>query len=373
MTSSFSPSDSSLFDSLSDDISLAIDSVGDYHVAFKASLGGGTTSTGASSTRSMMCRPPPGLLRWFRREAIPADGGVGMTPRSTATARIGRTCRFHFSNADDTISPHRPHKIRYASRATGSWVISDIDSTDCSTGDCYELESFDFVLDSADKAHILYGKERGDQYDFDLMYANNVAGSFTSQVLKDVGDGTSGGDGVGDANFELDSSDNLHISFSVGDFSSSSVRHLTDTSGSFVEVTAVSAGNHGSPNAVGVNGDASLKVIAYRDRSDAGSDGSVRAATKEGSAAWQNESVWSNGGDDFGTGSYMDATMNNSGQIMILFHRNSDDTGDDRRVMYAFGTLGSVDSIPPVITLTGSNPQTVECGSAYTELGGNGK
>ena len=41
-TSSDSPD---IFDSFSDDVSLAMDSVGDYHVAFRASRGGGVTST----------------------------------------------------------------------------------------------------------------------------------------------------------------------------------------------------------------------------------------------------------------------------------------------------------------------------------------
>jgi cysteine-rich repeat protein len=324
-----------IIDSLSDEVSLAVDSVGDYHVAFLASRGDGVTSTrgvfyakydvsaGTWSFEQVQAGSDPnGWHNWYDPLV---DVDSSNLPHMT----------FQFSDANTP----RPEAIRYASRSGGGvWTISDVDNTDCSTGDCFELGNFGFALDGANKAHLVYGKERGDVYDADLMYATNAGGSFVSTVLKDVGDGEVTGPGVGDADIELDASDKVHISYSVGDFSASSVQYITNASGSFVDVPARGSGNYGSPNRIGIDGAANLKVIAYEEYSGGGT---VRAATKKGSDAWEDEPVWANANDDFGTGDFMDAIMNGNGEIMVLFHRNSDNTGNDRRVMYAYGTLGT--------------------------------
>ncbi|UCE61440.1 MAG: HYR domain-containing protein [Phycisphaerales bacterium] len=327
--SSFSPADSSLFDSLSDDVSVAIDSAGNYHVAFKASKGGGTTSErgifyakydGTSWTieKVQTSTDPHG---WKNYDDPRIDVDSADTPHMT----------YQFSDANDPDLEN----IRYAVWGT-PWSISNVDST---AGNM-ELFNGGFALDSSDKAHLSYGKEDGDAWDADLMYANNVSGSFVPTRLVDVGNDDPSGEGVGDTDLELDTSGNVYISYSYGEYGASSVRLLTNAGGSFGAAnTAVGIGDHGSPNAIGINGSAGLKVIVYRDSDSTPS--SIRAATRIDSDSWQDEQVWYNPGDDFGTGSFMDAVMNGSGNIMVLFHRNSDDTGDDRRVMFAYGTLSA--------------------------------
>ncbi len=337
-TSSDSPN---IFASILDEVSVAVDGIGDFHVAFRATRGSGS---GTTTFGIFYAKYDVSANSWSFEEVQSGTHSGNNIDFDDVAIDVDSTNQphmaFHFTISDGTISPPRPHNIRYASRATGSWVINDnIDATNCSTGDCFDLFNFGFVLDSNDKAHIVYGKERGDIFDADLMYATNVTSSFVTSVLKDVGDGDSSGVGTVDADIELDSSNNVHISASLADvvgFSvTASVSHFTNASGSFVEATAVSAGNHGSPSTIGVNGAADKKVIAYRDADPI----SIRAATQEGTAAWMDELVWSNSNDGIGTGNFLDAIMNNSGQIMILFHREV--TSNDRRVEFAFGSLGA--------------------------------
>jgi len=328
VASSFDPSDSSLFDSLSDSVSLAMDSAGDYHVTFKASKGGGT-----SSERGIFYAKYSGsawTIEKVQTSTDPSGWKNYYDPLIDVDSSNNPHMTYQFS---DVRADPRVQYLRYAVRST-SWSISNIDTL--SGGD--EIENGGFALDSANKAHVSYTKEVGDSWDADLMYATNASGSFVKTLLVDVGNDDPSGAGVGDNDIELDSSDKVHISYAYGEYGSYSLRYITNASGSFGSpVTVLAAGNHGNPNAIGINGTAVNRVIVYKN--NATDPSSVRAATKYGTAAWQDELVWSNSGDDFGTGSFLDAVMNDTGAIMILFHRNSDDTGDDRRVMFAFGIL----------------------------------
>jgi|GEM_PF-6422503 len=330
-TSSFNMSSDNpnIFESLSDDVDLAVDSTGNYHVAFKASRGDAT-----SGPRGVFYAKYDGSSWTFEEVQTSSDSSGWKNyddPRIDVDSSGNPHMTYCFS---DVRANPRMQYIRYAARST-SWTITNVDTL--SGGD--EIDNGGFALDSSNKAHLSYCKENGDSWDADLMYATNSSGSFVKTVLKDVGDGVSDGPGVGDTDLELDGNGKVHISYSVGTYDSSSVRHVTNAGGSFAETTAVSDGDHGSPNAIGVNSNANLKVIVYKN--NATDPSSVRAATKDGSDAWQNELIWHNTGDDFGTGSYLDVAMNGNGDIMVLFHRNSDDTGDDRRVMFAFGTMST--------------------------------
>ncbi|UCD28082.1 MAG: hypothetical protein JSV03_13440, partial [Planctomycetota bacterium] len=334
--SSFSPSDSTLFERLSDDVSLAMDGSGNYHVAFKASRGDNT-----AGPRGVFYAKYDGSA-WTFEEVQTSSDSSGWKNYDDPLIDVDSSGNPHmiYQFSDVRANP-RVQYLRYAA-GPSTWSISNVDTL--SGGD--EIDNGGFVLDSSGKAHVSYMKENADSWDADLMYATNASGSFVSTPLVEMVDNNDpAGPSVDDTDIELDSSGKVHISYSHGEYGSYSVRYLTNVSGSFGSpVEVVGAGDHGNPNVIGINGAANLKVIVYRDSDSDPS--SVRAATKVDSGAWQDELVWYNSGDDFGTGSYLDAVMNNSGSIMILFHRNSDDTGDDRRVMFAFGNLSGSSCTP---------------------------
>ena len=99
------------------------------------------------------------------------------------------------------------------------------------------------------------------------MYATNASGSFVTTTLVDVGNNASTGPTVDDTDLELDSSGNVHISYQYEDTDGNfSLRHLTNTGGSFGSPTTVVNNNElRFVIASAINGAADRKIIIYRN------------------------------------------------------------------------------------------------------------
>jgi PKD repeat protein len=366
VTSSFSPADSSLFASISDDVSLAIDSMGDYHVAFRAEVTTGSSNTergvfyakydigaGTWSFEKVQTAQHPNGFRNYNDPVIDVDSFDN--PHMT----------FQFSDASDNTNPPRPEIIRYAEK-NGSWTFTDVDST----SDGFNIFIDDFVLDSSDNAHISYRKETVDKFDSDVWYATNSSGSFVTTKVVGADSNTDPSSGVRNSSIDIDSNDMVHISYSFGTFSSTNLRHVTNApSGTFGSPTNITSGAF--TNDIGVSS-SNNKVIVYNNGF---SDLNIYAATQIGTDSWNTETVWSNAGDDFGTGSFLDGAINDNDDIMILFHRNTDPDGNVRVVMYATGNLSAAATPPDADA--GSDKvinegQSVQIGGSPTGSGGNG-
>ncbi len=117
-----------------------------------------------------------------------AEGAVGIH----SSIAIDSNNNVHISYYD-TINGH----LKYATNALGSWEIFTIDST----GDVGKYTSI--AVDSNNKIHISYC----DYTNFDLKYATNASGSWQTFVIDSTGD-------VGKyTSIGLDSNDNVHISY----------------------------------------------------------------------------------------------------------------------------------------------------------------
>ena len=113
--------------------------------------------------------------------------------------------------------------LKYATDASGSWVVSTIDHYfQCVLGYFTSL-----AIDSNDKIHISYYNNSLSGYD--LKYATDSSGSWTTDTLDSAGD-------VGRyTSIAIDSNDRIHISYY--DVTNTNLKYATDASGPWVTET----------------------------------------------------------------------------------------------------------------------------------------
>ena len=121
--------------------------------------------------------------------------------------------------------------LRYATNASGSWVIEDLDAR----GE----EHTSIAVDSLDNVHISYGAYDPDEwtgFGRNLKHATNASGSWVTTIL----DGDWCFEGIS-SSIALDSFDKVHISY-FGLLFSMGAKYATNASGSWVTVTFDSSG-----------------------------------------------------------------------------------------------------------------------------------
>ena len=172
----------------------------------------------------VLVSPFAAMAGWVT-ETVDSEGDVGRYDTSIAVDSSGNV---HISYHDYTNSA-----LKYATNASGSWVIETVDGN----GDVGLYSSI--ALDSSDNVYIIYSISDT------LKYAGNASGSWVIETIESINDGTGGNDGgdFHDASIAIDSSDNLHISYTrrndydddYDSYSSHDLKYATNASGSWVK------------------------------------------------------------------------------------------------------------------------------------------
>lgn len=150
--------------------------------------------------------------------------------------------------------------IAYATNITGSWVVTDIDKT-LEVGGKNSL-----AVDASRKAHICYRTKTiksDDDYEYNLRYANNVSGSWSTTIID-----SSGGTLGDDHSIAVDKSGNIHCCYSIEKYL---LKYATNATGTWTISTVTNVYTSEEPN--NAVGDSSIAVdpqgkvhISYHDK-----------------------------------------------------------------------------------------------------------
>ncbi|MFH0791036.1 MAG: choice-of-anchor U domain-containing protein [Candidatus Omnitrophota bacterium] len=157
----------------------------------------------------------------------------------------------HISYCDDNSY------LKYATNASGKWVITTVDSSG------YLTQFSSIAVDSSNKAHISCGDWSNGWSNADLKYATNASGSWVITTIDSPGN-------VGEySSIAIDSSDKVHISYSdcSNGWGYSNLKYTTNASGTWITTTVDSSGDTGGEPSIAI--DSSNNVhISYLDRSN---------------------------------------------------------------------------------------------------------
>ncbi len=242
--------------------SVAVDSRGNVHISYYDATNGAlkyaTNSSGSWVTETVDSGDAGSLTipycsndLFYNFESVDSEDVVGSLT-SIAVDSSGKVhisysrdseCYYHYTLYDgyDDEGTMRVRGIKYATNASGSWVTEAIAS--------HGLVGYDIsiAVDSSDNVHIVYSR----YLDFgsgvrrkNLTYVTNASGSWVSETV-------AGSTGyylgyLGYVSIAVDSSDKVHISYSVGDsygqyFSLKIAKYATNASGLWI-VTSLDAG-----------------------------------------------------------------------------------------------------------------------------------
>ncbi|MBI5055171.1 MAG: PKD domain-containing protein [Nitrospirae bacterium] len=227
---------------------------------------------------------------------INPTGDVG----SYSSIAVDSNNRVHISYSEQfVVNLHVDYDLKYATNASGSWVVSTIDTA----GSVGQYSSI--AVDSNNKAHIGY-------YDWDngdLKYATNLSGTWTISVIDSTGY-------VGQySSIATDSDNEVHISYY--DYTNSDLKYATNESGSWVVYTINSAGDVGTYSSITI--DSNKKAhIGYYDSTN----GNIKYATNT-SGFWVLSAVDSIGAS-VGYYSSIAIDLNKKAHISYYDYTNSD-------------------------------------------------
>ncbi len=178
-------------------------------------------------------------------EAVDSNGSIGLY----SSIAIDSNNRPHISYFDDTNDD-----LKYAYWDGSSWQIETVDS-DGSVGWFPSI-----AIDSSDNDHISYGKFNDLRADWNLKYTTNASGEWVVETVDS--DGSIGWF----PSIAIDSSDNVHISYSDGD--NEDLKYTTNASGEWVVETVDSDGSVGWFPSIAIDSNNRPHISYFDDTND---------------------------------------------------------------------------------------------------------
>jgi hypothetical protein len=199
--------------------------------------------------------------------------------------------------------------LKYVTNSTGSWVIQAIDKA------VYVGVYNSIAVDSNNKVHISYH----DATNYDLKYATVVSGSWVTQTIDN--------EGFGYTSIAEDSNNNVHISY-TGYYTD--LKYATNASGSWVTQTIDSAGYTGTFTSIAVDSDNKVH-ISYGDWNNGWNNFDLKYATNA-TGSWAIQTIDSVGD----VGKFNSIAVDSNKMVHISYH---DATNGDLK--YATNASGS--------------------------------
>jgi hypothetical protein len=328
-----------------DDVSLAIDAVGHFHVTFQGQKG---SNECCGQIRGVWYGFSTDGSSWTFTEIQTVSDPNGWKNTDDPVIEVDANNRPHIAFNYDDVNGDRTHAIRYYRYDGTSWTGQTAFSQ---TGASNEVGTFDLAIDGAGKAHIAFQRETdGSGLDGGLWYVTNSSGSWgTATELAHGAQGQVQGSTI---SIDTDANNKVHIVYSgLG-----KLNYITNISGSF-------SGGPINGNLTGSTWPHGFRINSKGDKFIAmgGLNYAYQLNGGSGPNGWTTGQVATTPDGNFPSG-----LLNPSdNRVMFLFSRRTNTSGSDcgtdnpRNLWYATTTIQG--STTPAPTFTGSPTATAVC------------
>ncbi|UHG93840.1 beta strand repeat-containing protein [Spirosoma oryzicola] len=363
--SSFSPTGGSAsikvpsFDGASDDVDLAIDALGRYHVTFQGSRGSGVTST-----RGVWYGFSSDGTTWSFSEVQTYSDPNGWKNTDNPVLELDNNNQPHIAFLFSDANSPRTYSVRYYRQSGTSWTGEDAFSQSGGEPASNEIITFDMAVDGNTKAHFAIQREtNGEGRNGGLIYTTNSTGSWaTPTVLAEGQQDKIQGSSLG---IDTDAANKVHIVYSGYPGQ--------------INYTNNSAGNFSTPQRINGNLSGSIVRGSFRINSNGDkafvyqSSGLQIAYQPSGTTGTWTTALAYKAPTGSSAGSFPSGILAPNGRIVVLFDNlntsNEQQCGETntRRLWYATATVQAQQAAAP--TVTSAAPSAITTSSAT--LGGN--
>ncbi|ARK08850.1 cellulose binding domain-containing protein [Fibrella sp. ES10-3-2-2] len=328
------------FDSATDDVDLAIDASGRFHVTFRGSLGGGTTSVrgvwyGLSTTGTS----------WAFTDIQTFSDPSGFKGTNDPVIEVDANNQPHVAFITSDVNSPRTYGIRYYRFTGTNWVGETALSINGGVP-ANEVNNFDMAIDGAGKAHLAIQRETNNLgRNGGLVYMTNSSGSWATPIV--VAEGAQDQTQGNTLGIDTDANNKVHIVFSNY---LDQVNYTNNLSGSFSTsqpVNGISGDLIDGSFHINANGS---KSFGYYSRGS-----QVGFAYQPGGTGTWTTALAYTAPAEASAGNYPSAILSNSGRVIILFDNLTTGSGacnaqNTRKLWYATATVQAPTQAAPTVT-----------------------
>ncbi|MEZ0541884.1 cellulose binding domain-containing protein [Fibrella arboris] len=329
------------FDSASDDVDIAIDALGRFHVTFRGSRGGGTTST-----RGVWYGLSTNGTSWTFTEVQTFSDPSGFKGTNDPVIEVDNTNQPHVAFIVSDVNSPRTYGIRYYRYTGTDWVGETALSINGGVP-ANEVNNFDMAIDGAGKAHLAIQRETNNLgRNGGLVYMTNSSGSWSplTVVAEGAQDQTQGNT----LGIDTDANNKVYIVYSNY---LDQINSTNNTSGSFSAPQQVNSNLSGDliDGSFHINSNGSKSFGYYSRGAQVGF-----AYQPGGTGTWATALAYT-APAEASAGNYPSAILSSSGRVIILFDNLTTGSGacsaqNTRKLWYATATVQAPTTPAPSFT-----------------------
>jgi hypothetical protein len=337
---SFTVADSLAGSSSNDDVSLAVDSAGGYHVAFR--LNDNSANLTAGKRVVMYGYSATGSAWTFKDVWRTESSPTGYYNTDDPQVRVDSNDRPHIAFRYTDANSPRYYAIRHHHFNGTTWTGEQVYGQSGGAASNNELTKFSYRIDHNDKSHLaIVVESNGSGTDGSLAYLNNTSGSWSS--LDVLAAGATGNAAAVNVSLVVDSQNKIHI---ARQDLARALHYHTNASGSFTSSQIGAAGSgsldHGS---LAINS-ADHLFLGYNASPTTTNTGAVSYAyLSKGASSWSTGSIFTG---NINTMIFWSADLDDDGDATILLDHftgtGSPGTGNPRQSHYAKASIAALAS-----------------------------
>ncbi|HEY0108071.1 MAG TPA: hypothetical protein VGB67_00500, partial [Fibrella sp.] len=342
------------FTSASDDVDLAIDATGRFHVVFRGERGGGLTSN-----RGVWYGLSTNGTSWSFTEIQTFSDPNGAQNTNDPVIEVDASNNPHIAFIASNSNSPRTYGIRYY-KYTGSAWTGETALTQTGGVPANEINNFDMAIDGAGKAHLAIQRETNNLgRNGGLVYTTNSTGSWATPTVLAEGaqtDTESQAQGT-TLGIDTDAANKVHVVYSGYP---GRINYINNTSGDF------SSPQHINGDLSGTVIDGSFHINSNGIKSFGYNSSGLRFAYQpSGASTWTTALAYTTP-SGASAGNYPSAILSTSsptsGRIMLLFDNLT--TGDGacnasntRKLWYATATVTvqAITQVAPTVTTSAAS------------------
>ena len=337
---SFAVTDSLAGSSSNDDVSLAVDSAGGYHVAFRLNDNSANLTAGK---RVVMYGYSSTGSAWTFKDVWRTDSSPsGFYNTDDPQVRVDSNDRPHIAFRYTDANSSRYYAIRHHYFNGTVWTGEQAYGQSGGAASNNELTKFSYQIDHDDKSHLaIVVESNGSGTDGSLAYLNNTSGSWSSLNILAAG-ATSNAAAV-NVSMVVDSQKKIHI---ARQDLARALHYHTNASGSFASSQIGAAGSGALDHGSFALNSADHLFLGYNASPTTTNTGAVSYAyLSKGASSWSTGSIFTGNGN---TMRFWSADLDDDGDATILFDHfsgtGSPGTGNPRQSHYAKASIAALAS-----------------------------